>query len=177
MLPLALALLAAAPAEKLALTISGGVSLGNYEAGLTWAVTQYLRRSPGQLELAAVTGASAGSVNALLAAAVSCEDPSETRDDDPAHNLFHDTWTPVGLEALLPESAQRSDDGLLTAAPLEGALERIFAALLGGGRRFRPGCSVPFGLSLTRDTPEEREVSGLRARTQRFLVSLRISKQ
>ncbi len=176
-----LLVLLAAPApasERLALTLSGGVSLGNYEAGLTWTVVQYLRTSARDLELSAVTGASAGSLNALLAAALWCEDKSETGDGHPDTNLFHEAWTPVGIEELLPEAATayRADDALLTAAPLEGALQRIRARLFEpGGRRFRPGCSVPLGLTVTRDVPEERVVSGLSARTQRFLVPLRFA--
>src|SRR5258708_31421085 len=62
----------------------------------------------------------------------------------------------------------------MSAAPLELALERIRAQLFAReGRRYRPGCSVPLGFTVTRDVPEEREVSGLRARTQRFVVPLR----
>src|SRR5438094_436498 len=64
MILLALALLAAPPPSgargKLALTISGGVSLGSYEAGLTWAIVRYLRASDRGTDLAAVTVASAG---------------------------------------------------------------------------------------------------------------------
>jgi len=178
---LALTLLAPASraaSDKLALTISGGVSLGSYEAGLTWTVVQYLRTSSRDLELAAVTGASAGSLNALLAAALWCEDAAEARDANPDSNLFHDAWTAVGIEDLLPEAASgyRADDALLSAAPLEAALGRILARLFEpGGRRFRPGCSVPLGFTVTRDQPEERVVSGLSARTQRFVVPLRFA--
>src|SRR5882762_9082462 len=72
MVLLALALLAAPPPSlprgRLAFIISGGVSLGSYEAGLTWAIVRYLRASGGT-DLAAVTGASAGGINALMAAA------------------------------------------------------------------------------------------------------------
>src|SRR5260370_7535818 len=176
----ALALVVAAPpaappaaANRLALTISGGVRLGDYEAGLPWTIAQYLRRSSRDLALAAVTGSSAGSVNALLAAAQWCEDGSETRDDHPDSNLFHDAWTPVGLEDLLPDapSAYSPDDAVLSAAPLERALQRIRAQLFErDGRRYRPGCSVPLGFTVTRDVPEDRAVSGLRAPTHPFVV-------
>ena len=87
LLPVVLTLLASAsPAEEearledgYALTLSGGVSLGSYEAGLNWALVRVfraemremlLRRRP---RLVGITGASAGSINALLAAALSCE--------------------------------------------------------------------------------------------------------
>ena len=182
MILLAVALLAAAPSApsaprgRLALVISGGVSLGNYEAGLTWAVVRYLRLAGRRTDFAAVTGASAGATNALMAAAMWCEDPSETRDDDPNKNLFHDLWAPVGLDELLPEdeSAFNSADGLLTAAPLERAYRRVRAQLFGhGGLRFRPGCAVSVGITVTRDRPEDRQVAGLRAGTQRFVIPWR----
>ena len=153
--------------SRLALTISGGVSLGSYEAGLTWASVRELRNR--HAGLAAVTGASAGAVNALLAAALWCEDPSEDRDDGPDDNLLHDTWAGIGLEELL--SASGAGDGLLSAAPLERGVERITALLR--GRRFRPGCSLPVGWTVTRDQPEERSLEGLTARAQRFLVALK----
>ena len=87
MLPLALVLLATAAAAEddsrledgYALTLSGGVSLGSYEAGLNWTLVRLfrarmeemlLRRRP---RLVGVTGASAGSINALLVAALYCE--------------------------------------------------------------------------------------------------------
>ena len=71
---LALALLASPPSSaargRVAITISGGVSLGSYEAGLTWGFIRYLRASDAAPDLAAVTGASAGAANALMAAAM-----------------------------------------------------------------------------------------------------------
>src|SRR5438445_11429148 len=153
---LAIALLAPLsppPADRLALTISGGASLGNYEAGLTWASVRYLRTPPRLTELAAVTGASAGAANAVMAAAMWCEDWTETHDDDPDSNIFHDAWAAVGIEELLPDrpSAFTAADGLLSAAPLEEAIRRIRTLLLEHGPRFRPGCAVSIGLTGTRD--------------------------
>jgi len=179
MILLALALLAAPPPSlargRLAFTISGGVSLGSYEAGLTWAIVRYLRASGGT-DLAAVTGASAGGTNALMAAAMWCEQAGEKRNEDPDLNLFHDLWVPVGLEDLLPDdpSAFTPTDGVFTAAPLERAFQRLRAELFGpNALRFQPGCAVSVGLTVTRDQPEERTVAGLRVRRQRFVVPWR----
>ena len=53
------------------LTISGGISLGVYEAGLNWVIIEQLRN--GRLSgdemtrLLSVTGASAGAINTLIA--------------------------------------------------------------------------------------------------------------
>jgi patatin-like phospholipase len=180
MILLALALLAAPPPSgmrgRLALTISGGVSLGSYEAGLTWAIVGYLRASDRGTDLAAVTGASAGAVNALMAAAMWCEERTETRDEHPDTNLFHDLWAPVGLEDLLPEdpSAFTAADGVLTAAPLERAFRRLREEVFeSNALRLKPGCTVSVGLTVTRDRPEERTVAGLPARRQRFVIPWR----
>ena len=68
----------------LTLILSGGVSLGSYEAGLSWAVTRIAQVLPGhgadsrlgRVRLVAVTGASAGSINAVLSAALWCLPPA-----------------------------------------------------------------------------------------------------
>ena len=122
-----------------------------------------------------MTGASAGAANAVMAAAMWCEDWSETRDDDPDKNIFHDAWAAVGIEELLPDrpSAYTAADGLLSAAPLEEAIRRIRTLLLEHGPRFRPGCAVSIGLTVTRDRPQERQVAGVRAGTQRFVIPWR----
>ena len=180
MILLALALVAAPPPSaargRLALTISGGVSLGSYEAGLTWAIVRYLRASDRGTDLAAVTGASAGAVNALMAAAMWCEERMETRDEHPDTNLFHDLWAPVGLEDLLPDdpSAFTATDGVFTAAPLERAFQRLREEVFeSNALRFKPGCAVSVGLTVTRDRPEERTIAGLPARRQRFVIPWR----
>jgi predicted acylesterase/phospholipase RssA len=175
--------LPAAPAPgpsrvPLALTISGGVSLGAYEAGLVWSFVQALRASRREglgVDLASVTGASAGSINALLAAALWCEADDEPRDRAVERNLFHETWLPVGFDELLPDDprAYEKGDGLLSGLPLERQLAALQAFLFGSGaRRLRPGCAVPLGFTVTRTEPEERDVSGLRSRSQRFAVPL-----
>src|SRR6266850_351123 len=180
MILLAFAILAApppsAPRGRFALTLSGGVSLGSYEAGLTWAAVRYLRAVDRTTDLVAVTGASAGGINALMAAAMWCEDPSETRDENPDTNLFHDLWSSTGLEDLLPDdpAAFTTADAVFTAAPLERAFRRLRAEVLESQAvRFTPGCAVPVGLTVTRDRPEERTVAGLRARRQRFVIPWR----
>ncbi|MBS2025898.1 MAG: hypothetical protein JST92_26165, partial [Deltaproteobacteria bacterium] len=100
----------------------------------------------------------------------------EPGDAEVEHNLLHDTWSGVGLDELLPGDPQAYSpgDGLLSSAPLEKALVHIRKALFEPGhRRYRPGCSIPFGLTVTRTEPEERDVSGLRSRSQRFVLPLR----
>jgi predicted acylesterase/phospholipase RssA len=191
---IALALLAAPAArpddrgeDQFALTISGGVSLGAYEAGLNWALVQFLRlhEREGGTELrtvlrarpalVAVTGASAGSINALLAAALWCEAPGSTRDSSVDSNLLRNAWLGVSLDALLPDdpAAYRPEDGVLAASaltPLIADLRR--AVFTPGGVPFRPGCAIPVGITLTRARPLERETGGLRASSQRAVLAM-----
>lgn len=172
------------PPHDIALTISGGVSLGAYEAGLTWGTVRFLRLARAQPiqgptfrpNLVGVTGASAGSINALLAAALWCEAPDSAADDSVDSNLLRDTWLPVGLDELLPANASvyTPDDGLLSRRAMEGVLSQLRTQVFtpSGTRRFLPGCSVPLGFSVTRVKPEVSHIAGLPAMTQRFVVPL-----
>ena len=62
-----------------AMTISGGISLGNYEAGMNWAIIETFRLArenkvkTKNSELLSITGASAGSINALVSALRYCQ--------------------------------------------------------------------------------------------------------
>lgn len=86
------------------LTISGGISLGAYEAGYNWAFVRYIKdnriESAEPHNLLAVTGASAGNVNAFLTAISWCADDTfaDTVDD----NLFRKVWTNISWERLMP---------------------------------------------------------------------------
>jgi hypothetical protein len=103
--PGAAAPLVAPDAGRFAMVVSGGISLGAYQAGASYAFLRYLvdRRSSGSnpARLAIVTGASAGNVNALLAAITWLQ--SDASSDTALRNLFWETWVNVGLDKLAPE--------------------------------------------------------------------------
>ena len=170
-------------ADMYSLTISGGVSLGAYEAGFNWTAVRFMKRIdelavrgkfPRQPHLAGVTGASAGAINALLSAALWCEQRADGQADSVDKNLLHDSWLSVGLSDLLPDDPRRyrADDGLLARAAFDGVLADIRREVFGqgGNRRFIPGCRIPVGITVTRTEPEERDVEGLRTVTQRFVL-------
>jgi predicted acylesterase/phospholipase RssA len=167
-------LLAAAPVatpRQFALTISGGVSLGAYEGGLTWTLVNYLKSS-GELNLAGVTGASAGSINALLAAALWCQHPDEKASASLDDNDFRETWLPVGFDQLLPGENKdfTPDDVLFRSAPLEETLSKLMQKIR--TRKYRPGCAVPIGITVTRTRPDNEAVS-LGGAAQRFVIAWR----
>jgi len=167
--------------QPYALTISGGVSLGAYEAGVNWALLEILRTaSPdstyGRPDIAGVTGASAGAINALLTAMTWCRDPKGPPDAE--RNLFARTWLPIGFDTLIPalESYLESDrmtDGLLSRAAFATSLKELRGSLLHD--HFRPNCKLSMGLTVTRLVPGRIEVAGLSVANQRFVIPLEVS--
>jgi predicted acylesterase/phospholipase RssA len=109
--------------QPVAMVINGGVSLGSYQAGVTYGLLRFLRerregikegrrRGPGALLMDGVpldfqiaTGSSAGNINAFLAALSWCDQESFTARD----NLFWDSWINVGLDKLSPTSPLQRD--------------------------------------------------------------------
>lgn len=89
----------------MAIAISGGVSLGSWEAGLNWGLVRHMRAS-GDHYLVSVSGASAGNINSILTAMSWCEaeGPDGKLPGRATDNPFYRTWVHVGLEALLPDS-------------------------------------------------------------------------
>jgi predicted acylesterase/phospholipase RssA len=159
--------------RPLSFTVSGGVSLGAYEAGALHFLTEAIKRSEGQVELRIATGASAGGANALISLMDSCR-PTE---DDPARSLGFETWLPVGMGQLFqPERVTATS--VLTRAPLERAMARL-------ARHFRAGlradCDVVLGVSVTREIAAHAELSNRATGTaleiprqiERFVVRIR----
>src|SRR5215470_20387326 len=169
LLPVVVTLLASAPAaaeqERLvdgyALTLSGGVSLGSYEAGLNWTLVRVFRAEMSEMllrrqpRLVGVTGASAGSINALLVAALYCETTESAARATIDDNLLRSAWLHVGLDSLLPEDPRdyRPDDAVLASAALEPVVADVRKALFEGGLAFQPGCQLPVGFTVTRVQP------------------------
>jgi predicted acylesterase/phospholipase RssA len=147
--------------RPVSLSVSGAVSLGNYQGGYLYYYLRALaearklgarleaatgeRWGPGQASpLSLVTGASSGSINAFIAAIVSCQEPVLA----PRESLFWKTWFPVSGDAL-QEPAGATPTGLLSVAPVEKAVDRVKTAFRTGA--WSPdACAVDVGLSATR---------------------------
>jgi predicted acylesterase/phospholipase RssA len=134
----------AAPAP-LALTVAGGVSLGSYEAGYLYYLTETLKRNPEFFDVQVVTGASAGAANSLLTVLSLCG-PQET---DPERSVFYRAWIPVGLgELFRPEDV--SVMGIFSKQAIHLALDQIEAAWDEG---LPDACDIVWGVSTTRLAP------------------------
>jgi hypothetical protein len=80
----------------LAVTVSGGVSLGAYQAGFLYYLSETIKQNPDLLEFEILTGASAGLINSLLALISVGGDP----DPDPTDTEFYKTWTELRWNEL-----------------------------------------------------------------------------
>lgn len=174
--------------------ISGGVSLGSYESGLNWALVKYLKIRRNEIiaanpskpypELMSSVGASAGSINALIAALEWCIDDTRAMQQTtiPAepggyvyrntidNNLFRDLWVNVGIDEILPADASRyrEGDAVLTRTAFDKPIRQI--KMLLDSDLFRPDCQVPLGMTVTRVEPVRMSVAGITVENQRFMI-------
>ncbi|MFZ5444214.1 MAG: patatin-like phospholipase family protein [Myxococcota bacterium] len=131
--------------RPLGVTISGGVSLGTYEAGFMYLTLEQLKAHPA-LELKMVTGASAGSINALVSALASCRGPTPNPFEDPGWLA----WGDVGYRDLFDR--KNRGEALFTRDALERSFERVRALAAGG---LPESCDVVMGVVVTRVTPRQ----------------------
>jgi len=145
----AAALLAAGVARSAqppaSITISGGVSLGSYEAGLVYYVVEAMRLNPGAATPRIVTGASAGSVNGFMTILQSCG----AAVSDPTASLLYRAWIPIGLEKLHVRG-QAEKTAAFSRAAFQDALDLIVGAWNAG---LPTACDSVFSLSVTRLVP------------------------
>lgn len=177
------------PARRAALTVEGGGTLGTYEAGLTWTLVEMFRqrrmllkkpegeltsserflKSFTPLDFKAAAGASAGSINAFIAAARWCSsDPAKTERTSP----FWLVWVPTGVTKLLPRqkpSDWQEQKAVLTREIFTPILTELDDSLQHSD--YQPGCDSPlFGASITRLAADSLPIplSTFAVRNQRF---------
>ncbi|KFE71974.1 patatin-like phospholipase family protein [Hyalangium minutum] len=134
-----------------ALTVSGGVSLGAYEAGFL-AYATAAARVHGVEHVGLLTGTSAGSLNVLLAVLSACGEAAP----GPTQSIFWETWIPVGFDRLfVPEDV--TPLGAFSRGWLKAQASRIEEAWNHG---LTPSCDVVLGVSATRVEPRLMHAAG-----------------
>ncbi len=131
--------------RSVALVVSGGVSLGAYEAGYVHFASEAGKATPGAASLKLVAGASAGSVNSLVAATNHCLPMT----DDPRDSVGWQAWIPIGYRSLFDEDAV-SGINIFTRKPLRESGERLWKVWRQG---LRDDCDVVLAVSTTRFDP------------------------
>jgi predicted acylesterase/phospholipase RssA len=180
--------LAHSQTETFSFAVKGGVSLGSYEAGLNWVYLEEIKRR--QHRLNTFTGASAGSINALMSAIRYCE---EDTPPEVENNIFRRTWD-IGMKELVGKDEDRvapeyrdfidevernisldmkeivGDDrgGLFNRAGLLNSLKNIYLKIQSG--RFKEGCEVKVGVSVTKFVPDSYTINGINVKNQRYII-------
>jgi len=160
----------------LSLVISGGVSLGAYEAGYNWALIKMISKINSmdiniRPNLLSVAGASAGSINTLLSAMYWCQKESVPYQNSVDDNLFYETWVHLGLEDLVIEGKDPDNHStLFTRKPLVQKAQKIMQHMK--KPVFREGCEVPMAFAVTKVTPIVEEFQGIKIKNQAFSVPL-----
>jgi predicted acylesterase/phospholipase RssA len=85
------------PRIPLALSISGGTSLGAYEAGYCYYFTEWVKKNDALFDLRVVTGTSAGSINALMTFLSMADN---TPVSSPRSSAFFQTWSDIDFSCI-----------------------------------------------------------------------------
>ena len=163
------------------MVISGGVSLGAYEAGYNWAMIKMLSkiRKHGTLaepELRSVAGASAGSINALMTAMYWCQKDDIPLKNSVEDNLFYETWVNLGIEDLAIHGTDPENKStLFSRKGLEKKADYILEQM--NKPIFRKGCEIPLGVSVTKVTPIVEEISGIKIKNQHFSLPFTVKEK
>lgn len=133
----------------ISLTLSGGVSLAAYETGFLYYLGQHF--NDGKVsELRIVTGASAGSINSIVAVINACS----PKKPSPHNSVNWRAWMPLGIREIsnrdkITALSIFSRDGL---EKYTGMLREEFLAGL------REDCDVVLGFAVARKTPLKVEI-------------------
>lgn len=161
----------AQPREAYSFVISGGISLGNYEAGVNWAMMRILKhRNPGRTTaLRSVVGASAGGINTLANAAFWCTDDGASNGVD--DNIFKDVWLGVGIDELLPgtDGGYLDGDGLLSRVMIDKSRDTLKDYVKGGTFK---DCRIPMAITLTKVVKQTVVEKDIVVSNNRYVVPL-----
>ncbi len=158
----------AQPKASVALTLSGGVSLGSYQAGYLYYLTEFLKQNPDTLELKVLTGASAGGLNSFISILSECSRPVQ----DPQESLFWQVWIPLSIVDLASESQPRAEPtSLFSRRAFRTGLaeiERLWA------KGLPQSCDRLLGITVARLNPsEEPYFTGLTRQVEKFTLRVR----
>lgn len=128
---------------NLAVTTSGGVSLGSYKAGFLYYISEVVKRNSSLKNqyLTHFTGASAGAINSYLALDSLCNNIPTHYED----SLFWKTWIPTGIDKLFI----KSKSGRQNIFTRDAFQESLFTLENNFKLGFPLGCKITLGIPVT----------------------------
>lgn len=161
-----------------ALVLSGGVSLGAYEAGVNYAILAAtdieVDKNSVLPRINVTTGASAGAINAIATAIQTCLSKDSQEPYSLFNNIFRDIWINVGFDNLLPPEFYKYEDveykielggisaydepaeikdALFSRSAFKPVIERLDKIVK--EHKAKKDCEVLVGLMVTKTQPEK----------------------
>lgn len=154
-----------------ALSSSGGISLGNYQAGRLYYQNYFLLSNHSSYRPSIYTGASAGSINSLLSLIDICQNDPRP----PQESLYWKTWIPIGFKSLIP----KKNEGSPTALFSNHTLLKIGQSVKKEWRKgFKKGCGGYLGIPITLKNPDIIQINpSLSVQRQLITVVIKITGQ
>ncbi|HIP41545.1 MAG TPA: patatin-like phospholipase family protein [Campylobacterales bacterium] len=166
--------------KDFSLIISGGISLGAYEAGYNWALMRQLNHlkhnSSKTIKMHSIAGASAGAINSVMSAMAWCRSKEMANQQNLIeNNLFYRMWTAIDFEDLFIDNQFGTTDAdnttsLFSRNKIELLSEEIFKEL--DAPYFEPECSIPFGFAVTRVEPKISKIQSIEIANKLFHIPL-----
>ena len=168
--------------RRLAITISGAVSLGSYEAGVLYEILSALERNnlaatrdEDRVVIDVLCGASAGGMTAAIAAQVLL-DP-RGRMNGPHDNAFYHPWVrDADLSLFLQDTPQDNPRlSLLASSQVEAIASRFIGTTIAPDAPAHPAAApdIRLGLALSNlhGVDYARETVGARGQTEKFIYT------
>ena len=159
------------------MVISGGVSLGAYEAGYNWGIVNLIKKinktsKKVSINLKSVAGASAGSINSLISSIYWCQDDNSVY-NSVDKNLFYDTWVDIDYQDLIIKKEHPTNKTTLFK---RDALIKKANNIIAHMRKkiYKRGCSIPLGITVTKVNPITEDYNGIKIKNQSFAILLDI---
>ena len=157
------------------MVISGGVSLGAYESGYNWTLIELLKRlkaSGKDIDINTYTGASAGSINALISAINWCQKDHIKNLNRVDNNLFFNTWVDIDYNDLIIRGKSENKTSLFK----RDALIKKANSIINHMKKpiYKKGCQVDLGFVVTKAIPIEEDFRGIKIKNQSFNVILEL---
>jgi predicted acylesterase/phospholipase RssA len=165
--------------EDFSLVISGGISLGAYEAGYNWALLKYMaylkHNSNTNIQMRSIAGASAGAINTLMSSMAWCRSKKELDTSNTIeNNLFYHMWGEVDFEDLLihKKGVQDLDNttSLFSRLKIASQAQKIIDEM--HQPLYDEECSVPFGFAVTKVIPKEVDINGIKIDNKLFQIPI-----
>lgn len=135
------------PPTPLAVTISGGGTLGAYMGGELYYMGLSNRLAQSTYEPRVFTGASAGSINAFISVMTTCAEIEPS----PTESMFWKVWIPSGIREFF-RSDQKGGTSLLTPKGFDAGIAHLKEAWEAG---LPKDCDLLLGIAITRAKPLE----------------------